>query len=107
ELLRFPLTMFPEMISSIVLASVSIKRLDRFFNSEQLEKYVSRENSNSAIHMENGTFAWSAAKSEDHGENNKPEEEEKLVSNGNTNGSSRITLKAVNLKVPKGSLVAI
>ena len=28
------------MITTIVMASVSIQRLDKYFNSEQLEKYV-------------------------------------------------------------------
>uniref|UniRef100_A0A4W3K5P2 ATP-binding cassette, sub-family C (CFTR/MRP), member 3 n=1 Tax=Callorhinchus milii TaxID=7868 RepID=A0A4W3K5P2_CALMI len=53
NVLRFPLNMLPQVISSIVQASVSLKRLQKFLSHDELDpKSVNREKS------ESGTFCW-------------------------------------------------
>lgn len=82
EMLRLPLNTLPEMITQLVMAMVSIKRLNRFLNASELEQYVTRsEDRENAITIKNGSFAWDAEEA--------------------------TTLSGIDLKVPKGSLVAI
>ncbi|XP_065338923.1 multidrug resistance-associated protein 1 isoform X7 [Cloeon dipterum] len=83
NMLRFPLSMLPMMISSLVQASVSVKRLNKFMNSDEIDPTnVSHDPSESdPIVMENGTFAWSA--------------------------DDNPTLKGINLRCKQGSLVAV
>ena len=59
NLLRFPLTMLPQMITSVVMASVSVTRLNKFLNSSQLDTYITRNESDTdAINIEGGVFVW-------------------------------------------------
>ncbi|CAK8671761.1 unnamed protein product [Clavelina lepadiformis] len=83
NILQFPLTMLPMMISSLVQANVSLKRLQRFLCNEELDlDNVDRIPScGPVISIENGTFTW-----------DKDDEP---------------ALKNINLSVPKGSLVAV
>ncbi len=82
EMLRLPLNTLPEMITQLVMAMVSIKRLNRFLNASELEQYVTRsEDRENAITIKGGSFAWDAEEA--------------------------TTLSGIDLKVPKGSLVAI
>ncbi|XP_034253299.1 multidrug resistance-associated protein 1-like isoform X3 [Thrips palmi] len=83
NILRFPLSMLPMMISNLVQASVSIKRINKFMNSEDLDpSNVSHDDKeDSPLVIENGTFSWG------------PEEP--------------ATLKNINFKVNEGSLVAV
>ncbi|XP_050728277.1 multidrug resistance-associated protein 1-like isoform X2 [Eriocheir sinensis] len=86
NLLRFPLAMLPMLITNIVQAQVSLKRINKFMNADELDpNYISQENTpKHPVVIENGTFAWG------HGE-----EDGKPV------------LKDLNLTVEKGSLVAV
>uniref|UniRef100_A0A0P4ZLR4 ABC-type glutathione-S-conjugate transporter n=1 Tax=Daphnia magna TaxID=35525 RepID=A0A0P4ZLR4_9CRUS len=60
NLLRFPMSMFPMLVVSFVQASVSIKRLNKFMNADELDpNSVSHETTQSAISVEKGSFAWS------------------------------------------------
>ncbi|XP_071454824.1 multidrug resistance-associated protein 1 isoform X2 [Hetaerina americana] len=83
NILRFPLSMLPMMISNMVQASVSVKRMNKFMNSEELDlTSVSHDNSEGdPIVVENGTFTWN------------PEEDH--------------VLKGINLRVKKGGLLAV
>ena len=61
NLMQFPLAMLPRTIASVVALSISVKRLNRFFNSPQLQNYVGRSDDvsdGSAIVIEKGTFTW-------------------------------------------------
>ena len=60
DLLRVPLTNLPDVINTVINAQVSITRLNRFLNSEQLQPYVTRkmESDRSLITIENGCFTW-------------------------------------------------
>lgn len=59
----------PNLISMLVQASVSVKRINSFLYSEELDPYVERSTSDddidmrkSALSVEQGTFAWTSGK---------------------------------------------
>ncbi|UJR25517.1 hypothetical protein I4U23_006863 [Adineta vaga] len=87
NLLRFPLVVFPNIISSIIEANVSNQRIQKFLNNEEVDEYVVNEPSvdsdGSIISIVNGSFRWSNS-------DNDP-----------------LILKNINLKVRQGSLIAI
>ncbi|OTF77184.1 hypothetical protein BLA29_002535 [Euroglyphus maynei] len=136
NLLRFPLSMLPMLISMLVSCSVSITRLNRFLNSPQLENYVDRDEElpdNLDIRIDNGTFCWETGKminddgddkskrkknkkkqknkSNDHEAENDDEQNKTtlLLKNDENDGPKQtsFTLKSINLEIEKGSLVAI
>lgn len=94
NILRFPLSMLPMMIMNAVQASVALKRIDKFMNSEELTtsvEVIKDTNGHSdghvetvkpAIEIENGDFQWES-------------DQEKL------------TLEDINVTVNSGSLVAV
>ncbi|XP_077285787.1 multidrug resistance-associated protein 1-like [Arctopsyche grandis] len=82
NILRFPLGMLPTVITNIVQAGVSVKRLNKFMNSEELDSTII-EHDTTEVHplvIENGWFSW---------------------------GSGEPTLHNINISIPSGSLVAI
>ncbi|XP_056143847.1 multidrug resistance-associated protein 1 isoform X2 [Lampris incognitus] len=85
NILRFPLNMLPMVISSMVQASVSMKRLRVFLSHEELQEgCVERKaivGSADSVSIIDGVFSWSRIE--------KP------------------TLKRLNLHIPEGSLVAV
>ncbi|KAK0171316.1 hypothetical protein PV328_009061 [Microctonus aethiopoides] len=85
NILRFPLSMLPMMISNVVQTTVSVKRINIFMNTEDLDPN-NVQHDQSELHpliIENGSFSWDSVISE------KP------------------TLKNINLQVEHGQLVAI
>ncbi|XP_070855602.1 multidrug resistance-associated protein 1 isoform X5 [Drosophila suzukii] len=81
NILRFPLTMLPMLITNLVQTQVSVNRINKFLNSEELDP-------NSVLHdpskphpmsIENGEFSW----------------------------GDEITLRNINIEVHKNSLVAL
>ncbi|XP_017115600.1 multidrug resistance-associated protein 1 isoform X6 [Drosophila elegans] len=81
NILRFPLTMLPMLITNLVQTQVSVDRINKFLNSEELDP-------NSVLHdsskphpmsIENGEFSW----------------------------GDEITLRNINIEVHKNSLVAL
>ncbi|XP_033224446.1 multidrug resistance-associated protein 1 isoform X4 [Belonocnema kinseyi] len=85
NILRFPLSMLPMMISNVVQASVSVKRINKFMNSEELDPDNVQHDPNEPypLVIEKGSFAW------DSEQNDKP------------------VLRNINLKIQEGQLVAI
>ncbi|XP_026057392.1 multidrug resistance-associated protein 1-like isoform X1 [Carassius auratus] len=85
NILRFPLNMLPMVISSMVQASVSMKRLRVFLSHEELdEDNVERpaiSSSPDSIRIVEGAFSWSKDDSP--------------------------TLKRINVRIPEGALVAV
>ncbi|NXA36024.1 MRP3 protein, partial [Eudromia elegans] len=84
NILRFPLSMLPQVISNIVQTSVSLKRIQQFLSHDELDPNCVETKAiapGCAITVTNGTFSW--------GKELKP------------------ALKDINLLVPSGSLVAI
>ncbi|XP_053936985.1 multidrug resistance-associated protein 1 isoform X3 [Cuculus canorus] len=85
NILRFPLNMLPMVISSIVEASVSLKRLRVFLSHEELDPdSIIRgpiTEAEGCIVVKNATFSWS--------KNDPP------------------SLNSINFTVPEGSLIAV
>lgn len=85
NILRFPLNMLPMVISSMVQASVSLKRLKVFLSHEELqEDSVQRTalvGTTYSISVVDGAFSWS--------------------------GTESPTLKRLNVSIPDGCLVAV
>lgn len=69
---------------------MSVKRLNKFLNSSQLEKYVTRNEDANAISVENATFTWESGNDKEYTD---------VIPNN--------TLIDINLQISKGSLVAV
>ncbi|KAJ8730882.1 hypothetical protein PYW08_002295 [Mythimna loreyi] len=84
NILRFPLSMLPNVISNVVQTSVGIKRLNKFLNCDELDiTSVEHDPKDpNPIVIENGHFTWGEQDAEP-------------------------VLKNLNLHVPRGSLVAV
>ncbi|MCL7032709.1 hypothetical protein MKW94_014411, partial [Papaver nudicaule] len=82
--LRFPLFMLPNLITQVVNANVSLKRLEELFLAEErlLLPNPPLEPSLSAISIKNGTFSWDSK-------------------------AEKPTLSNINIEIPVGSLVAV
>ncbi|KAM5199043.1 multidrug resistance-associated protein 1 isoform 3-T3 [Hipposideros larvatus] len=87
NILRFPLNILPMVISSIVQASVSLKRLRIFLSHEELEpdsierRPIKDGGGTNSITVKNATFTWAR--------NDPP------------------TLNGITFSIPEGSLVAV
>ncbi|XP_048239437.1 multidrug resistance-associated protein 1-like [Haliotis rufescens] len=84
NLLRFAISQTPEIVFDITKARISVRRLQTFLREDEFEA-SSEGNDHTdgiAIKMENANFSWD-------------------------DGSSKPALKAVNLRIPEGSLVAV
>ncbi|CAH4037822.1 unnamed protein product [Pieris brassicae] len=83
NILRFPLSMLPNVISNVVQTAVGINRLNKFMNAEELdEESVEHDPKDpNPLSIENCNFSW--------GDTPEP------------------ILKNINLQVPKGHLVAV
>ncbi|XP_073826057.1 multidrug-Resistance like Protein 1 isoform X6 [Musca autumnalis] len=82
NILRFPLTMLPMLISNLVQTQVSVKRINKFMNSEELDPNNVQHDPKKPhpLSIENGVFSW---------------------------GDGEITLKNINMHVKKNTLCAI
>ncbi|XP_072401345.1 multidrug resistance-associated protein 1 isoform X11 [Diabrotica undecimpunctata] len=59
NIIRFPLSMLPMMLSNLVQTWVSVKRINKFMNAEELDPdNVLHEPSEEPLTIENGTFSW-------------------------------------------------
>ncbi|XP_035519694.1 canalicular multispecific organic anion transporter 2 isoform X1 [Morone saxatilis] len=84
NILRFPLNMLPQVISSIVQASVSLKRIQSFLSHDELDpNSVDRKNiaTEFSLTVVNGKFSWA-------------KEDPPVLHN-------------INVMVPQGSLLAV
>ncbi|TRY85000.1 hypothetical protein DNTS_016183, partial [Danionella cerebrum] len=84
NILRFPLNMLPQVISSMVQASVSLKRIQDFLSHDELDpESVDRTSAASelAVSVLNGKFSWAK--------------------------NNQVTLENINVLVPQGSLLAV
>ncbi|XP_041631913.1 multidrug resistance-associated protein 1 isoform X1 [Drosophila kikkawai] len=81
NILRFPLTMLPMLITNLVQTQVSVNRINKFLNSEELDPNSVHHDPSKPHPMtiENGEFSW----------------------------GDEITLRNINIEVRKSSLVAL
>ncbi|XP_075974897.1 multidrug resistance-associated protein 1-like isoform X2 [Anticarsia gemmatalis] len=84
NILRFPMLMLPNVLSNVVQTYVSIKRLNKFLNSEELDTSIIDHNPDKSgqILVEDGNFSW------------EDDDAEPLLQN-------------INVHIPRGSLVAV
>ncbi|XP_069159719.1 multidrug resistance-associated protein 1 [Procambarus clarkii] len=85
NILRMPMAMLPFLIVAVVQANVSLKRLNKFLNADELDlNSVSRDaTQESPVVIKNGTFAWGG------GEEESP------------------ALRDIDFTAPEGALVAV
>uniref|UniRef100_A0A8C5FPV0 ABC-type glutathione-S-conjugate transporter n=1 Tax=Gadus morhua TaxID=8049 RepID=A0A8C5FPV0_GADMO len=83
NILRFPLNMLPQVISSIIQASVSLKRIQDFLSHSELDPEAVQKNSAAkhSVTVINGKFTWTK--------------------------QDPPALHNINMLVPQGSLVAV
>ncbi len=97
SLLRLPLELFPVFVFDLARAGVSLGRMQRFLNCEERDEgavqNVEAEEEGCAVEIERGSFGWS-----------KMWEGEEA---GGGDGDSKAILSEVNLKIMRGSLVAV
>eukprot|EP00904_Undaria_pinnatifida_P009922 jgi/Undpi1/605/HiC_scaffold_10.g04069.m1 len=123
--LRLPLYFFPATLSSLTDSKVSIVRLSKFLNAEEVTPYVQRANGVSAgdngggggggglvypedvcISMKQGAFFWNDPETEtDGGERDGDQDSPPLP--GRTRRSVTPDLHGCTLEVKKGELVAV
>ncbi|XP_062546111.1 multidrug resistance-associated protein 1 isoform X14 [Armigeres subalbatus] len=82
NILRFPLSMLPMLISNMVQTSVSVKRINKFLNQEELnpDNVTHDPKESCPLVIEDGVFSW---------------------------GEDETTLRNINIKVQKNELAAI
>uniref|UniRef100_A0A1B6CN72 ABC-type glutathione-S-conjugate transporter n=1 Tax=Clastoptera arizonana TaxID=38151 RepID=A0A1B6CN72_9HEMI len=85
NIMRFPMSIFPMLISALIMSSVSIKRINAFMNSEELDSSAINSDKSFAdpIIVENGSFDWDGTE------------------------SINPTLHNINMRVKTGALVAV
>ncbi|XP_060027480.1 ATP-binding cassette sub-family C member 2 isoform X2 [Erinaceus europaeus] len=83
NILRFPLSMFPMVVSSMLQASVSIERLEKYLGGDDLDTSAIRHDCNfdKAIQFSEASFSWDL--------------------------DSEATIRDVNLDIMPGHLVAV
>ncbi|XP_037037473.1 multidrug resistance-associated protein 1-like isoform X2 [Bradysia coprophila] len=81
NILQFPMGVFPMMIAYVIQVAVSLKRINKFMNAEEINPdNVTNNPSENALSIDEGNFTW---------------------------GGDSTTLKNINLKVKKEKLVAL
>jgi ABC-type multidrug transport system fused ATPase/permease subunit len=125
NILRFPLTMLPMVVTNIVQASVSVKRLRTFLKKPELDPdsvdYSPEPPSDCdpSVDIDRGDFAWELP--QDSTLSQKAPEQVRLIRQSDDEESSlvfesedefgetpyKLTLSKINLKVKQGQLVAV
>lgn len=135
NMLRFPLFLLPNIVTSLAESRVSIRRLNAFLHAEEITPVNVEDDATTSIKITNGDFAWkttTATSGPEHEKTNSKKkkkkgqgsyskldekEAESPTDDDNVNEdedkeeeekeSTIGTLKNINLTVPKGSLTAI
>lgn len=82
RIMKMPMAMFPYIIIGLVQANVSLKRVNKFMNNEELDdKMVSHKEEKDAVVMEKGSFRWDY--------------------------DSPNVLEEINIRIKRGSLTAV
>lgn len=101
--LRFPLTFFPMLLNSLAEGKVSLERITRYLQAQEVKGYVEKTLSeddplDTAVLVEKASFSWTAPQAD-----NQTSESLPSSSVGNYRGQ----LTEIDLKVRKGELVAV
>lgn len=131
NILRFPLSMLPMMITSAIQANVSIKRINKFMRSHELDsENISRKEmkkGKDAVNMTDAAFQWEEATPKEEGKTNGEvktngvakdngdvtavnDSEDTKMLNGNAAASKDeggFKLNDINVSIKAGSLCAV
>jgi ATP-binding cassette subfamily C (CFTR/MRP) protein 1 len=116
NMLRIPLILLPIMFNYLIFTIVSVKRLNKYLNADELDNYVERSSTGPALSITNAVFSWGSAlesegedkKIDGNGWKKKEKEKVKKVKKYSTKLQElTITLKNINATVAKGSFTAI
>ncbi|XP_025016128.1 multidrug resistance-associated protein 1-like isoform X2 [Tetranychus urticae] len=111
NILRQPLTMLPELISDLIMALVSIKRLNKFLSSEDLDQYVTRNNEGNAITIKDASFRWFKNEAAEEKTVKKSLAKQPEIKEADRSQKKSIndepTLQNINIEVKKDAFVAI
>ena len=103
NLIRIPLILFPFSIFETIKLFVSINRINKFLQAEDLDpNTVSErvESDRNCIEMKNASFSWG-------GNANSGADEDADRESNNNEDSPQVILKGIDLEVKKTSLVAV
>jgi ATP-binding cassette, subfamily C (CFTR/MRP), member 1 len=113
NILRFPLFMLPQVLNSIVEASVSVERLREYFMEEERVKVGSGDLTEVGVKVVNADFSWDLDETD---EIKKPELASAVDDDVSSFGESSVSFKAepdatvlrnVNMQLKSGQLCAI
>ncbi|ETN05307.1 hypothetical protein PPTG_23495 [Phytophthora nicotianae INRA-310] len=115
NILRFPLFMLPQVLNSIVEASVSIDRLSSYFQEEEREKVGPGDLDGVGVRVNNADFMWDTAPkvSSAAGAPTGLKEEDSLLQEDSIldkevlGGDSLPVLQGVSLEARPGDLIAV
>ncbi|KAG7392916.1 ATP-binding cassette sub- C member 8, partial [Phytophthora boehmeriae] len=114
NILRFPLFMLPQVLNSIVEASVSIDRLSSYFQEEEREKVGPGDLDSVGIRTRHADFMWETSPRESASESSESLEEDSLLQEDSIldkealgGGESLPVLQDVSLDARPGDLIAI
>uniref|UniRef100_T1K4Y0 ABC-type glutathione-S-conjugate transporter n=1 Tax=Tetranychus urticae TaxID=32264 RepID=T1K4Y0_TETUR len=112
QILQAPVTMLPDLLSMYIRASVSVRRINKFLNRDDLDQYVTRNDEIDAISIDSAYFKWNKKTEENEETKSKTtrkpeigEDEPKDVCTNLLNDEP--ALKNINMSVKTGSFVAI
>ena len=85
SILKLPFAQMNNVISSMVEASIAIKRVENFLETEEREPFKLVPSLDTSVNVVNGNFSW----------------------NFDENNQEKFSLKDINLKIKKGQLVVV
>ncbi|KAF4042415.1 ABC transporter [Phytophthora infestans] len=115
NILRFPLFMLPQVLNSIVEASVSIDRLSSYFQEEEREQVGPGDLDGVGVRVNNADFMWDTAPktspTSDASTVSKEEDsllqEDSILDKEALGGDSLPVLQSVSLEARPGDLIAV
>lgn len=111
--LKMPLFLVPMLASFVADGRVALKRVEGYLQAEELEFAPETDLlSNSAITIENGRFDWHEETTSEREKKDTPETETEAKADDGSDAESRPSshisgLNNVNLKLPRGKLIAV
>ncbi|KAL4093934.1 hypothetical protein PRIC1_011364 [Phytophthora ramorum] len=114
NILRFPLFMLPQVLNSIVEASVSVDRLSSYFQEEEREKVTPGDLDSVGVRVRNADFMWETSPSSSSSESSRSQEEDSLLQEDSIldkealgGGDNLPVLQGVTLEAHPGDLIAV
>lgn len=107
--LRFPLAMFPVLLTSYIQFSVAMKRIADFLlcgEIPQADLNAAKDLTSGTIKIKDGQFSWDGEDPPKEEEGSTPEEK-KAAEEKRANWTRKVHLADVNLEIPPGSMTMI